>query len=169
MSFPVCAFSFEIIKMAHLLSSADIEKHIDLSRNTGLHSLTIHIGLRRPGFSRTTTDHAPWALLVAPRSAIMTLTIVLMVDVIEDLDKLDWGHLNKTLETRPQFAGLQRLQFIVYCRPFFVDKMEGEIRERVREQDARGRVDISVLLSSRIFTHGKCVSFNKCLDSPAFA
>ncbi|KAJ7901421.1 hypothetical protein B0H13DRAFT_2663996 [Mycena leptocephala] len=132
---------------------ADIEKHIDLSRNTGLHSLTIHIGLRRPGFSRTTTDHAPWALLVAPHSAITTLTIVLMVDGIKDLDKLDWGHLNATLKTRAQFAGLQRLQFIVHC-PFSVDKMESEIRERVRGQGARGRVDISMLLSSRIFTHG---------------
>ncbi|KAJ7268474.1 hypothetical protein C8J57DRAFT_1325231 [Mycena rebaudengoi] len=132
---------------------AHIEKHIDLSRNTGLHSLTIHIGLRRPGSSRTTTDHAPWVLLVAPHSAITTLTIVLMVNGIEDFDKLDWGHLNTTLETRAQFAGLQRLQFIVHC-PFSVDKMEGEIRERVRGQDSRGRVYISVLLSSRIFTHG---------------
>ncbi|KAJ7837096.1 hypothetical protein B0H13DRAFT_2422135 [Mycena leptocephala] len=133
--------------------SDDIKTHIDLSQNTNLHRLTIHLSLRRfqPAAAAL---HAPWALLAAPHSTISTLTLVLSIDFLELLDNLDWTHLNTALETYPQFIALRRLHFIVHC-PSMMDAIEGQIRARVQEYSARGIVEVSLLHTSRVFTHGE--------------
>ncbi|KAJ7511041.1 hypothetical protein B0H11DRAFT_1899502 [Mycena galericulata] len=72
-------------------------------------------------------------------SSISTFTVTLTLDFPSFLDHVDWAYLNTTLETYPQFATLQRLLFIVYCcTPSVTDTMEGAIRTRYQEYDARG-------------------------------
>jgi hypothetical protein len=100
----------------------------------------------------TAALHAPWALLAAPHSTISTLTLVLSIDFLELLDNLDWTHLNNALKTYPQFIALRRLHFIVHC-PSMMDAIEGAIRARVQEYSARGIVEVSLLHTSRVFTH----------------
>ncbi|KAJ7161798.1 hypothetical protein C8R43DRAFT_947313 [Mycena crocata] len=137
--------------LMHHVTAAQIATHIDLSQNISLKRLTIHLSLRR-FLSATATQHAPWALLAAPRSTIEMLTIVLKLDSIDILDNLDWVHLNAVL-TAAQFSSLQRLQFIVHCSSV-VDTVAGAIRDRLPEYAALGVVEVSVLHSSRAFTQG---------------
>ncbi|KAJ7837104.1 hypothetical protein B0H13DRAFT_2105956 [Mycena leptocephala] len=139
------------LKLMYHATADDIRTHIDLSQNTNLHRLTIHLSLRRfqPAAAAL---HAPWALLAAPHSTISTLTLVLSIDFLHLLDNLDWTHLNTALETYPQFIALRRLHFIVHC-PSMMDATEGQIRARVQEYSARGIVEVSLLHTSRVFTH----------------
>ncbi|KAF8216888.1 hypothetical protein K438DRAFT_1797991 [Mycena galopus ATCC 62051] len=138
------------LKLMYHVTSDDVRTHLDLSRNANIHSLTIHLSLRR--FQRASSVHAPWALLSVPRSPISTLTLVLSIDVVDLIDNLDWALLNTALKTYPQFTSLRRLNFIVHCFSA-MDNMDKAIRERVPEYDERGIVDVSMLHTSRIFTH----------------
>ncbi|KAJ7501049.1 hypothetical protein B0H11DRAFT_2189033 [Mycena galericulata] len=132
------------------VSATDIATHLDLSRNTNLQRLTIHISLRR-FHTLSALRHAPLGLLSAPSSAITTLTVVLTIDTIAVINSLDWQQLNIALNTFPQFSELRRLHFIVHCFSA-MDTVEAGIRARVPEYDARGIVDVSVVFSSRTFT-----------------
>ncbi|KAJ7837108.1 hypothetical protein B0H13DRAFT_2677965 [Mycena leptocephala] len=139
------------LKLMYHVTADNIRTHIDLSQNTNLHRLTVHLSLRRfqPAAAAL---HAPWALLAAPHSTISTLTLVLSIDFLELLDNLDWTHLNNALEIYPQFIALRRLHFIVHC-PSMMDAIEGQIQARVQEYSARGIVEVSLLHTSRVFTH----------------
>ncbi|KAJ7785009.1 hypothetical protein DFH07DRAFT_1054480 [Mycena maculata] len=138
------------------VSAVDIGSYIDLSQNTNLRGLTIHLSLRRFR-SPTAVRLGSWALLAAVRSGLTTLTIVLSLDTIAVLDNLDSAHFIATLE-QPQFATLQRLHFIVHpfvAAAYTVDgEMEGAIRKRLTGDAARGIVDIDVVHTSRVFTQG---------------
>ncbi|KAJ7607279.1 hypothetical protein DFH06DRAFT_1066711 [Mycena polygramma] len=137
------------------VTADDIRARMDLSKNLNLRSLTIHISLRR--FQRAPSLHAPWGILAAAHSSsIDTLTIVLSIDVPELLANLDWAHLTNALKTYPQFAAMRRLHFMVHCFTAMVtDDTEGAIRARVPEFDERGIVEVSLLHTSRVFTHGE--------------
>ncbi|KAJ7706501.1 hypothetical protein B0H16DRAFT_1635400 [Mycena metata] len=144
------------LKLTHLVTADDIKSHIDLSENTDLKNLTIHLGLRRfrlgAGSQR---PHAPWAILSAARSPISTLAIVLTLDAIELLDNLDWAHLNAVLEKKHHLLALQRLHFMVHCSEVMTAAVEAAIRGRVtRASGGRGIVDISFLQPSRVFIRG---------------
>ncbi|KAJ7620819.1 hypothetical protein DFH06DRAFT_62140 [Mycena polygramma] len=138
------------------VTADDIRARVDLSKNLNLRSLTVHISLRR--VQRAPSLHAPslyapWGILAAAHSSsIDTLTIVLTFDVPELLVNLDWAHLTNALNTYPQFAALRRLHFMVHC--FTAMVTEGAIRARVPEFDERGIVEVSLLHTSRVFTHG---------------
>jgi len=151
----LCALGPELhdldLKLMYHVTADDIRTHIDLSRNINIHSLTIHLSLRR--FQRAASLHAPWALLSVLHSSVSTLTLVLSIDLLELIDNLDWAYLNNALKTYPQFASLRRLHFIVHCFSV-MDAVEGAIRARVPEYDERGIVGVSLLHTSRVFTHG---------------
>ncbi|KAJ6456782.1 hypothetical protein C8R47DRAFT_186349 [Mycena vitilis] len=136
------------------VTADDIRARLDLSRNVNLRFLTIHISLRR--FQRAPSLHAPWGILAAAHSSsIDTLTIVLSIDVPELLVNLDWAHLTSALDTYPQFATLRRLHFMVHSfAAMSTEDTEGAIRARVPEFDERGIVQVSLLHTSRVFTHG---------------
>ncbi|KAJ7906838.1 hypothetical protein B0H13DRAFT_2020127 [Mycena leptocephala] len=136
------------LKLMENVTAYDIKTNIDLSQNTNLHRLTIHLSFPRFQPAAAAALHAPWALLAALHSTISTLTIVLSID---SLHLLDWTHLNNALETYPQFIALRRLHFIVHC-PSMMDAIEGVIRARV--YSACGIVEVSLLHTSRVFTHG---------------
>ncbi|KAJ7661043.1 hypothetical protein B0H17DRAFT_1212399 [Mycena rosella] len=99
-------------------------------------------------------ENTPWTLLSALRAPITTLTIVLKLDTVDVLDNLDWGYLNRTLQTLPHLAALRRLHFMVHCASGAMDQVEGALRRRLSEDTARGVVDVSVLHTARIFTQG---------------
>ncbi|KAJ7796722.1 hypothetical protein B0H14DRAFT_2913810 [Mycena olivaceomarginata] len=130
------------LKLMYHVNFDDIKAHIDLSRNTHLRNITIYLSLRR--FQRPSSFHAPWALLGLPHSLISTLTLVLSIDTLDLVDNLDWAFLNTALGY-PQFAALGRLCFIVHC-------FSSAIRARV--QTHVGIVEVSLVHTSRVFTHG---------------
>ncbi|KAJ7457785.1 hypothetical protein FB451DRAFT_588765 [Mycena latifolia] len=133
------------------VTAADVAAHIDLTWNTRLAHLTLHLSLRRFQASAGAA-HAPWALLAALRAPVTTLTIVLRLDTIDVLDNLDWGFLNATLQTLPALAGLQRLHFMVHCSSGAMDDIEGALWSRLAGDTTRKIVDISVLHTARVFT-----------------
>ncbi|KAJ6595150.1 hypothetical protein DFH09DRAFT_159209 [Mycena vulgaris] len=139
------------LTLMYHITPADIETHLDLSQNTRLEHLTLHLSLRRFHSARGAA-HAPWALLAALRSSITTLTVVLKLDSLDVLDNLDWEYLNTALQTRPQLAALHRLHFMVHCASGAMDEVEGALRSRV-SASADGVMEVSVLHTSRIFTH----------------
>jgi hypothetical protein len=126
-------------------------EHIDLSQNHRLQHLTIHISLRR--FHSSSAGYATWALLSALRAPLSTLTIVLKFDTIDVFENLDWAHLNENLQTHPYLSALNRLHFIVHCSSGAMDEVEGALRGRMAAM--HGRLDISVVHTSRVFTHGR--------------
>ncbi|KAJ6456115.1 hypothetical protein C8R45DRAFT_1034950 [Mycena sanguinolenta] len=138
------------LKLMYHVTREVIRAHIDLSQNTNLHSLTVHVSVRR--FQRPSSLHAPWALLATPHSPINTLTIVLTIDVVELIDNLDWNFLNTALKTYPHFSALRHLNFIVHCHST-MDSMEQAIRARVPDFDSREIVKVTLLHTARIFTH----------------
>ncbi|KAJ6589751.1 hypothetical protein B0H19DRAFT_1104620 [Mycena capillaripes] len=140
------------LKLMYHVTADDIKTHIDLSQNPNVHRLTIHLSLRRFQVAPNSL-HAPWALLAMLHSPISTLTIVLSIDFLELIDNLDWAHLNNALGTSPQLAKLRRLHFMVHCGSV-MDGIVDAIRTRVQEYDARGIVEVSLLQTSRVFTHG---------------
>ncbi|KAJ7455763.1 hypothetical protein FB451DRAFT_1515435 [Mycena latifolia] len=126
--------------------------HIDLSRNTCLEHLTIHLYLS-PLFSAPGAENA-WALLSAVRAPLTTLTIDLELHSINMLDNLDWANLNLRLQTIPHLAALRRPHFLMHCNSDAMGAAEGEVRIRLSENVKRGNVDVSVLLLvPRLFTH----------------
>ncbi|KAF7370301.1 hypothetical protein MSAN_00661400 [Mycena sanguinolenta] len=137
------------LKLMYHVTRDDIRAHIDLSRNTNLHSLTVHVSVRR--FQRPSSLHAPWALLATPHSPINTLTIVLSIDVVELIDNLDWNFLNTAIRTYPHFQALQHLNFIVHCHST-MDTMDKAIRACVPEFNSRGIVKVTLLHTARVFT-----------------
>ncbi|KAJ7122321.1 hypothetical protein C8R44DRAFT_736016 [Mycena epipterygia] len=123
------------------VTPADISTHIDLSRNTRLQSLTIHLNLTWSSYGGHGGAPA-WVLLLTLHAKIATLTIVLIIYGVGLLDKLDWAYLTTALGTLPQLSALKRLHFIVRG-PFAMDGVEDAIRARLPAQDARGLVDVS--------------------------
>ncbi|KAJ7090093.1 hypothetical protein C8R44DRAFT_818137 [Mycena epipterygia] len=139
------------LKLIYRVTAADINKHIDLSRNTRLQRLTIHVSLRRFLFPATHAGgaHAPWALLSALHAKITTLTIVLALDTVDLIDNLDWAFLSTALRTHPPLSALQQLHFIVHCS-VAMDEVEGAIRSRLPDESARGLVEVSGVDTSRM-------------------
>ncbi|KAF8216882.1 hypothetical protein K438DRAFT_2007629 [Mycena galopus ATCC 62051] len=133
------------LKFVYDLSDDEIRTHIDLSQNTNIHSLTIHLSLRLSHtaqiFSWIRPITTSLALLALPHSLIRTLTLVLFIDKLDLIDALDWAALNTVLRTHPQFAALRRLNFMVHCYSV-IDTVEEAIRARVPEHDARGIVHL---------------------------
>ncbi|KAJ6489744.1 hypothetical protein C8R45DRAFT_929062 [Mycena sanguinolenta] len=131
------------LALSRYVSRADVEKHIDLARNTALRRLTTHIRLHRPNPRVDTT-----------------------VNTFEVFDDFEWERLNSTLETRAELAGLQRLEFVVYCYTVEED-LEAEIRRKMSGYDARGMVEVYVRRNDRIFTErntfGNLVNLPKIL------
>ncbi|KAJ7250528.1 hypothetical protein B0H12DRAFT_1120744 [Mycena haematopus] len=130
------------LKLMYHVTPDDIRAHVDLSRNSNLHSLTIHVSVRR--FQRTSSMHAPWALLAAPHFPINTLTIVLSVDIVDLIDNLDWQFLNTALKIYTHFSALRQLNFIAHCSST-MDTMEEMIRARVPEYNTRGMVEVVLM------------------------
>ncbi|KAJ7617771.1 hypothetical protein FB45DRAFT_932649 [Roridomyces roridus] len=126
------------------VTAAEIDTHLDLSSNTHLRRLGIHVSLRRFHLVRGPMN-APWAVLAAVRSPLATLTIELTVDAVVVLDDMDWNCLNTTLLGGEQFRGLRRLEFVVVVHLIEGDEegaVEAGIRARVPELDARGIVEV---------------------------
>ncbi|KAJ7312486.1 hypothetical protein DFH08DRAFT_897092 [Mycena albidolilacea] len=139
------------LRLMYHVNFDDIKAHIDLSRNTNLRNLTIHLSLRR--FQRPSSFHAPWALLGLPHSPISTLTLVLSIETLDLIDNLDWAFLNTALGY-PHFDALGRLCFIVHCFSSVIDTNMMEEAIRARVQTHVGIVEVSLVHTSRVFTHG---------------
>ncbi|KAJ7090722.1 hypothetical protein B0H15DRAFT_799999 [Mycena belliarum] len=112
------------LAFVHHVTPAQIGVHFALAHNPRLERLTLHISLRRfrffPG-AATASAHAPWALLSAVRSPLSALTIVLRLNGLDLLERVDWAFLDAALQTLPQLAALQRLCFNVHCTADFPD------------------------------------------------
>jgi hypothetical protein len=89
-----------------------------------------------------------------PHSLISTLTLVLSIDTLDLVDNLDWAFLNTALGY-PQFAALGRLCFIVHCFSSVIDTNTMEEAIRARVQTHVGIVEVSLVHTSRVFTHGE--------------
>ncbi|KAJ7032602.1 hypothetical protein C8F04DRAFT_1106682 [Mycena alexandri] len=77
---------------------AEVNTDIDLTRNRGLRSLTVH-----------NLDSQSWVLLEG--ISIDVLYVVIFVDSMEALDRKEWARLSWT----PQFAGLRLFSLDVIC------------------------------------------------------
>ncbi|KAJ7869123.1 hypothetical protein B0H14DRAFT_3440824 [Mycena olivaceomarginata] len=137
------------LNLMYQITTADIETHLDLSRNINLQDLTVHVGLRRY-HSSSAHPHATWALLAAPQlSQIKSLTIVLQIDLIHTLDAFDWARLNTMLGSAPHFSALQRLRFLVHCPS---DHVADAIIAQVPMWAEKGIVEVQVTRSGKGFT-----------------
>ncbi|KAJ7359097.1 hypothetical protein DFH08DRAFT_403306 [Mycena albidolilacea] len=137
------------LNLMYQITTADIETHLDLSRNINLQDLTVHVGLRRL-HSPSAHPHATWALLAAPQlSQIKSLTIVLQIDLIHAVDIFDWARLNTMLGSAPHFSALQRLRFLVHCPS---DHVAGAIIAQVPMWAEKGIVEVQVTRSGKGFT-----------------
>ncbi|KAJ7155232.1 hypothetical protein C8R46DRAFT_1196734 [Mycena filopes] len=144
------------LKLMYHVTADVITTHLDLTPATNLTHLTIHLSLRRfrlaPGPRNVL--HAPLALLAAAAQScplLHTVTIVLTLDAPELIDTLDFVYLNTVLATVP----LRRLRFIVHGHGMLHGVGVGAaIRARVGEWDAQGVVDVVMVHTARVFTHG---------------
>jgi hypothetical protein len=131
---------------------AEVQSQIDLSQNTNLHSLTIHTSsvthARRPTIEIFDTASAdPLAVIRVLRKPIKKLTIVIAPESTKHL-RLKWDYLSSALEV----ATPERLRFIVHFAAD-VEGIEEALRAQVPAYDACESVDMSVLHTTRIFTH----------------
>ncbi|KAJ7911628.1 hypothetical protein B0H13DRAFT_567843 [Mycena leptocephala] len=119
---------------------AEVNTHIDLTRNRGLRSVTVH-----------NLDSKSWTLFEG--ISIDVLSVDIFVDSMEALDRMEWGLLSWT----PQFAGLRRFSLAVICfteipdnnrESLDVDTVQREIRRRVPEWAEQMNTEIKLELKS---------------------
>ncbi|KAJ7156270.1 hypothetical protein C8R46DRAFT_429892 [Mycena filopes] len=124
------------IKLLYGTTADDIDNDIDLSENTNMRDLTVHV---------TSSEHT-WGFVSAVRAPIRTLTIHFSLDSHTTLDNFNWHTLTSLLGQSSHFAALQTLQFVVFSlRNEGVQALKAAVRARVAELDARGIVDVEVL------------------------
>ncbi|KAJ7607121.1 hypothetical protein DFH06DRAFT_1486606 [Mycena polygramma] len=112
-------------------SLADIKAHIDLSSNSSLQHLTLHLSIGEE-------DNEPWELLAALHCAVTRLTLDLSVSIVDaDFDEFEPGRLDWTLKTH--FPALQRLRIIIE-EPRF----EIPLRVALAEYDSRGVLEVGL-------------------------
>lgn len=114
--------------------------HIDLTRNRGLRSVTVH-----------SLDSKSWALLEG--ISIDVLSVDIFVESMEALNRMEWALLSWT----PQFAGLRQFSLAVMCfteipgnnrGSLDADKVQREIRRRVPEWAEQENTEIKLELKS---------------------
>ncbi|KAJ7803440.1 hypothetical protein B0H14DRAFT_2613306 [Mycena olivaceomarginata] len=115
---------------------AEVNTHIDLTRNRGLRSVTVH-----------SPDSKSWALLEG--ISIDVLSVDIFVKSMEALNRMEWALLSWT----PQFAGLRRFSLAVMCfteipgnnrGSLDADTVQREIRRRVPEWAEQGNTEIKL-------------------------
>ncbi|KAJ6465300.1 hypothetical protein C8R45DRAFT_939516 [Mycena sanguinolenta] len=122
------------------VTAAEVNTHIDLTRNRGLRSVTLH-----------NLGSASWLLLEG--ISIDFLSVDIFVHSMAALDHMEWGRLTWT----PQFAALRRFSLAVICfteslddrgESLDVDTVQREIRRRVPEWAEQMNTEIKLELKS---------------------
>ncbi|KAJ7034794.1 hypothetical protein C8F04DRAFT_1233993 [Mycena alexandri] len=133
---------------------AEVNTDIDLTRNRGLRSLTVH-----------NLDSQSWVLLEG--ISIDVLYVVIFVDSMEALDRKEWARLSWT----PQFAGLRLFSLDVICftpgsnnGSLDGDTVQREIRRRVPEWAEQKNTEIKLELEPVHKFYDKFMKFK----SPVF-
>ncbi|KAJ7759790.1 hypothetical protein DFH07DRAFT_940087 [Mycena maculata] len=115
----------------------ELNTHIDLTRNRGLRSLTVH-----------SLDSKSWALLEG--ISIDVLSVDIFVESMAALDRNEWARLRSRT---PQFARLHRFSLAVICfteipgnngGSLDADTVQGEIRRRVPEWAEQNNTEIKL-------------------------
>ncbi|KAJ6478918.1 hypothetical protein C8R45DRAFT_1156256, partial [Mycena sanguinolenta] len=130
---------------------AEVDTHIDLTRNRGLRSVTVH-----------NLDSKYWALLEG--ISIDVLSVDIFVESMEALDRMEWALLSWT----PQFVGLRRFLLAVICfteipgnngENLDADTVEREVRRRVPEWAEQMNTEIKLELESVLEFYEKFMKF----------
>ncbi|KAJ7265079.1 hypothetical protein C8J57DRAFT_1230112 [Mycena rebaudengoi] len=132
-------------------ASAEVNTHIDLTRNRGLQSVTVH-----------NVDSTYWALLEG--ISIDFFSVDIFVESIKALNRMEWALLNWT----PQFAARHRFSLAVVCfteipgnrgESLDVDTVQREIRRRVPEWAEQMNTEMKLELKSILKFYDEFMKF----------